>query len=141
MSQQPQKLSASMASQSSFFGGEPTTFQRANPKVVKLRVAVQEYAQCQQFDIQEYDETDIPATIDCSNTNCWNGGFHLGSLLNEAMIYKWDNGKPIKFEESWLCIGHEGTKTRTNRRCYHNFVAKVLIEFKNNPNDNTGEQK
>jgi hypothetical protein len=141
MSQRPQKLSASMANQSSFFGGQPTTFHRAHPRVSKLRVTVQEHAQSQQYDAQEYDETDIPPMIDCSNPHCWGGGFHLKPMLDEAMINKWDNDKPIQFEELLPCIGHEGTRTRTDRRCYHAFVVKVLIEYKNESNRSVGEQK
>lgn len=141
MSQQPQKLSASMANQRPFFGGEPTTFQRANPRVSKLRVTVQEHAQCQQFDVQEYDKTDVPVLIDCSNPHCCGGGFHLKPMLDEAMIYKWDDGKPIKFEESLLCIGHEGTRTRIDRRCYHSFVIKVEMEFKQPANEKANELK
>src|ERR1039457_2416354 len=116
MSNHPEKLSAKMANYRPIYGGEPTTFQRVNPRVSKLIVMVQEHAQCKEFKVQEYDETDVPSTIDCSNPHCWGGGFHLKPLLDEAMIYKYHDGNPISFEASELCCGHEGTRTRTDRR-------------------------
>lgn len=130
MSQQPQKLSATMANQRPLYAGEPTTFLRAHRRVSKLRVTVQEHGQRQPFDVQEYDETNVEPTIDCSNPQCWGGGFHLKPFLEEAMIYKYDDGKPIAFETTEPCCGHEGTRTRTDRRCYHSFTIKVNVEFK-----------
>lgn len=130
MANHPEKLSAVAANQKSFYGGEPTAFQHAHPSVSKLKVMIQEHAQCEKFEAQEYDETDVPAVIDCSNPHCWSGGFYLQPLLDEEMIYHRDGKDKMDFEKSLLCLGHEGTRTKTHRTCRHCFVVKAHIEFK-----------
>ena len=129
MSKFPEKLSSVAAKQIPFFGGAPTNFLGAFPTVAKISVTVHEHSVEQEFEPEVFDETDIPPIIDCRNPRCWEGGVRLQPLLREAISEICEQGK-TDFEKSLSCCGHEGTRTKSYRRCYNSFVIKGHVELK-----------
>lgn len=109
------------------FGGKGT-FEEVYPQIDAITVEVQENDLGRDISKRTYAKHNFPGEfINCSNSMCYAGGYHLGSLIS-SMVRE---GK-TSAEGSAICRGNEGSPKgrRIRRKCLNHFKVNVSIRYK-----------
>jgi hypothetical protein len=74
-----------------------------------------------------YIKLNVCDHINCSDPNCYNGGFSLGNLIRE-MVDK----KQTHLEKNEICQGYQGISPgkREFKKCLNFFEVRITIKYK-----------
>ena len=115
--------------QTNYDFGEKVSFDEAYPGIEDIRVEVIEYGHGAKGGAASYyTRKNTPGEfVNCSNLNCYGGGFSLGQILREMVGKKQKN-----FETTKTCKGYEGSPKgrKKYRDCFNSFEIKVSIKYK-----------
>ena len=78
--------------------------------------------------LRMFSKINVVETVNCSNPNCYNGGFSLGNLIHE-MVDK----KETSLERHETCQGYEGgglVDLHAHKKCLNFFEVKITIKYK-----------
>ena len=110
------------------FLGTVDSFGKAYPTVAELTVTVTEEGDdlWHGSRTSTYGKRSASEYINCSNPRCFNGGFHLGTILHR-MTYD----RETEWQGSEFCQGYEGSpKGRKNYGpCDHRFKIDIQITY------------
>jgi hypothetical protein len=78
--------------------------------------------------LEVYNETNVPAILDCRNQRCYGGGVDLDYLIRWSVV----EAKQIEYETTMSCRGHEGSPKgrRNDGPCDTHFKVKVNVVYK-----------
>lgn len=110
------------------FYGEKSTFAKAFPTIEKLTVEVTEVpSHFSPGGKSVYDEKSVGEFVNCTNTQCYNGGFKLGSIVREMV-----HVKQAEWSGSKRCQGYEGSPKgrKRYRSCWHDFEISIAITYR-----------
>lgn len=102
-----------------------TNFEGAFPAVHDVIVTVTEYDEYNQSSRRKYDKNNLGQFINCSNRQCFNGGFAIGDALFRLSFRKETYG-----EGEATCQGHDGNSKRRGDSCDHRFTYTISIVYK-----------
>ena len=136
MSNRDREKASDIFKKTDFLFGKKVSFKDAFPSIQEINVEVKEYEDFWKKgdNYSLYPHTTIfnnqylpKEYIDCTNTICHNGGFHLGSIIREMLR----NKETFKEGQS-KCQGNEGSPKgrRIYRSCMHIFDYKVTIKYR-----------
>lgn len=125
------KKAQDVFNETSFMFSKKGTFNEAFPEIKNISVDVSESGEGIRREFGEsrhshYSINNLGEYINCSNPDCYNGGFHVADTIRQ-MIYK--NETDIEGTES--CQGYEGSPNgrRKYGNCYNRFSYKIHIEY------------
>jgi len=111
------------------FLGTVDSFQKAYPMVDELKVTVTEEGDgvLREYATSAYRRDSVREYINCSNSLCYNGGFHLGAILQD-MTY----AREARWSGSQMCQGYEGSPKGRKRYgpCLNRFEIAIEIKYK-----------
>jgi hypothetical protein len=109
--------------------GKPAPFREVYPNVKSLRLEGTQHGdlRSEYQATLHFSESNIPATIDCANPRCQQGGYRIQPLL-DALVH----AKESRSEQTWHCNGHEGSPKgrRKGDPCMNYIKFTLTIEYK-----------
>ena len=109
---------------------DKATFEKAFPTIEEISVEIIETGKNVYHSGQPiyYDKKTLGEYINCSNTQCYKGGFRIGRIIQKMVI---DNKTDL--EDTEFCQGHESSPKgrRIGSECFNAFDYKIHIEYKN----------
>lgn len=116
-----------------------TDFEGAFPNIESITVDVTEIEEYGNEHDRKYSKGNFGQYINCSNTQCYNGGFSIGDAIGSLYFKKLTEG-----EGEADCQGYEGSPKgkRKGDPCEHKFRYKINIVYKKEPSpDESAEKK
>lgn len=134
MAERHMKLSDVEANRNYFIPRTASTFEKAYPTVKSIRVEVRPVGDgFEPFGnmterLEIYNESNIPAILDCRNPRCFGGGLNLDYLIRWAVV----EAKQTGYETTSRCKGYEGSPKgrRNDGPCDTYFKVKVSVVYK-----------
>ena len=121
------KKAQDVFNEGTFVFGEKTTFEKAFPDVEECVVEVEETGRGRFKSLnQDAKHHRNPGRyINCSNPECYNGGFDIGSAIHDMV-----RARETEREGSELCQGNEGSPKgrRIYKKCQNFFEYKITIK-------------
>lgn len=115
------------------------SFLDAYPTVKSIRVEVrphgegfESYRNMTEW-IEVYNETNIPAILDCRNSRCFGGGLELDYLIRWSVV----EAKQTEYETTMHCRGYEGSPKgrRNDGPCDTYFKIKINVVYQDPANE------
>lgn len=116
-----------------------TNFEGAFPDIESVMVNVTETDEYGKEYNRAYWKGDFGQYINCSNPQCYNGGFPIGDAISSLYFRKLTEG-----EGGADCQGHEGSPKgkRKGDPCEHRFRYKISIVYRRDSSiDESREEK
>ncbi|HRJ17932.1 MAG TPA: hypothetical protein PLF84_02780 [Bryobacteraceae bacterium] len=134
MTRRHMKMSDVEAQKTYPFRTTAKSFLDAYPTVKSIRVEVrpvgegfEPYRKMSEY-VDVYNETNIPAILNCRNPRCFGGGLDLDNLIRWSVV----EGRLIDYEDTIRCQGYEGSPKgrRRDGPCDTSFKLNVSVAYK-----------
>jgi hypothetical protein len=107
-----------------------STFAATLPNIEDIDVQIAEHGVgvANEPYLRIFSKINVVETVNCSNPDCYNGGFSLGSLIHE-MVDK----KATTLEKRETCQGYQGggvIDLHAHKKCLNTFDIKITIKYK-----------